>query len=175
MVLKAKYRKLKRMTGGVCDDWAKFKPFYDWYMSKWYGRDVSLRKHDMSACGSPDNCYLVEYDGVKDHVYYISPDGVTHSTRNLTQFAKEYGLCPSGLSALKMGKTKAHRGWSLHPDHIDSEVPSKNRMIIDPWGAVRKIEKQKDFAEQWGFNATTLSSLVNGRIKSHRGWKMVKQ
>jgi group I intron endonuclease len=44
---------------------------------------------------------------------FISPDGKLHEGENMSVFAKAHNLTPQGLTGLRSGREKSHKGWKL--------------------------------------------------------------
>ena len=47
---------------------------------------------------------------------FSSPDGSRYKIYNIANFARENGLNPSRLTAVKNGKLEQHKGWTKWPD-----------------------------------------------------------
>jgi hypothetical protein len=60
-----------------------------------------------------------------------APDGTEYIAQNVTQFAKDFGLRPEGLSQMLSGRNSNHLGWVGEYDDTPEELVVMNSMGIE--------------------------------------------
>lgn len=106
---------------GVCDDWKKFEPFYDWAISNGYSDELTIDRINPSGNYEPSNCRwgtwevqennkrnnrIVEYKGEK---------------YTLSQLSKKIGISSATL------RERLNRGWK--EDELDMPTNLNNKNI----------------------------------------------
>ena len=72
----------------VCDEWLKFKTFYDWAMNNGYSEGLCLDRIDNDKGYSPDNCRWVSHKMNNDNrrsTIRISFNGETHTLKEWSE------------------------------------------------------------------------------------------
>jgi group I intron endonuclease len=102
--------------------------------------------------------------------YICDPMGCLHTGINISKFARENNLNISTLIGLINGNSRAktYKGWRL-PDTIIQQ-----KSIQSPEGVVYSLDymKHTQFCKQHNLTLTGLSSILNHKQKTHRGWKL---
>nr|WP_254625658.1 hypothetical protein [Nostoc sp. TCL240-02] len=108
--------------------------------------------------------------------YFLSPAGVVHTTTNLSEFARQHGLCPIALSRISRCIIGIHRGWRhCTPDGQPIVPPDRKHRkftLRSPTGENIEGSNLKAFAEQHGLSRTCLMNVLGGISKEHRGWTL---
>lgn len=94
----------------ICEEWLNeqngFVNFYNWSMENGYQENLTIDRKDNNGNYKPDNCRWVTIKTQSNNRRsnnLITIDGIT---KNITQWAEEYGLCYSTIkSRITRGKT----------------------------------------------------------------------
>lgn len=117
---------------------------------------------------------------------FTSPDGIVYSGKNITKFAREHNLNPDALLSLRSYKQYSHRGWTLtNSCKIRLKRPlrswdrpnyGKEYCLESPDGEYHYIivGEMRPFAEENNLLSGGLSKLINEKLKTYKGWKVVK-
>lgn len=106
----------------------------------------------------------------------LNPQNEIVVLTNLTKFCKENNLETTGLIQVANGKAQIYKGWRL-PININYKSRSTHTgfQLQAPDGTIyTEIKNMKKFAEQHDLDRTTLTKVINGKTKSHKGWTLVK-
>lgn len=115
-------------------------------------------------------------------VTLISPAGERHTTANLTQFAKDRGLCSSSLIALSHGEYSQHKGWTVEEVVKTPETrvrrsgrphPSREYDFRSPNGDQVHVADLTSFCKERGLDRQCMVGVWNGAKVSHRGYTRV--
>jgi group I intron endonuclease len=87
-------------------------------------------------------------------------------TKN-SEMCKKYNISESKISTILSGKRKSFKGWKL-PYEEDNY-----HQILSPSLEVFKIYNVCLFAKEHNMHNSNLNSLLNGRLKSMKGWKLL--
>lgn len=87
------------------------------------------------------------------------------------------------LSAYRKGKPSPNKGMKWTPEQIARFSPEKRSLcqrkydaiVLSPDGIEYVVGSRKIFAEQHNLSQFKLSSLCSGKIKSSKGWTLVRQ
>lgn len=115
-----------------------------------------------------------------------SPSGVKHVVRNLSEFAREYGLCVPNLVAVANGRRNNSNGWTARyllrnatkkppvshntKAKMSKAKESKRYELISPSGETFVTTNVSAFAREHGLSQACLSAIVSGARKQHKGW-----
>jgi hypothetical protein len=101
-----------------------------------------------------------KYPDVRDEL------GNVYQVTNLSKFALEHDINRQCLGQLMSGKLKCTGGFVLA-----SVKPYK---VCSPTGEIFSFERGSaaSFSKQHGLEPTSLSNLINGKAKTHRGWTL---
>jgi len=117
---------------------------------------------------------------------FTSPEGIVYSGKNITKFAKEQNLSLYALLNLRSYKRYSYMGWTLtNSCKVKIKKPPKcwNRpnfgkeyCLESPDGAYHYVilGELTSFANENNLLSSGLSKLLNGKLKTYRGWKLVK-
>lgn len=108
--------------------------------------------------------------GNNKHVVYpiiYSPSGEQHLILgSVTAFAQKNKLDASALLKVLKGQMSKTSGWSLQP--------LKKYSFKDPHGKVHSISEVSKFIKDNSLDQSSVSRLISGKAKSHKGWTLVK-
>jgi len=123
---------------------------------------------------------LIEKNAIEYHV--VSPDGKEYKGKNASEFMREHGLSGPFLQLLS-GKVDHHKGWTRygHPLTYELEVDFRGRLkpksppfeLRGPDGKIYKGNSRREFARKHNLTYNSVSSVLNGHVKSSRGWTRV--
>jgi group I intron endonuclease len=107
---------------------------------------------------------------------FIDPAGNVVDIYDLQRFCQENTLSYTVMTALAYGKpfTLQHKGWR----HINAKTPRQKykdlRGFIRPDGTPEPApESVRSFCEQYGLSWKSVYKLINGKYKTHKGWRYV--
>lgn len=98
-----------------------------------------------------------------------SPEGVSYEITGITDFCLQHKLHRGHLRDVLKSKILSHNGWHLPGSIIKKypEVKSPNGIIYNiPFGEMKKFTVEHNLSE------TLFRHLLQGRAKSHKGWKL---
>jgi len=105
----------------------------------------------------------------------VDSEDIEYTIENATKFAQSKGLDPSCLIKVLKGTRKSHKGFKLKDSksevkHYKKEYP----ILVSPENKEIEINTPSlaEFARQNGINTSSLSGLINGRIKQTNGWRL---
>ncbi len=108
--------------------------------------------------------------------YFLSPSGEIHTTTNLSEFARQHGLCPAMLSRISRCLKATHRGWRhCTPDGqpiVPPDIKHRKFTLLSPTGEIIEGSNLKAFAEQNSLSRGCLMNVLDGTSKEHKGWKL---
>lgn len=113
-----------------------------------------------------------------------APDGSEFQVSNLSAFCEQRGLKLSGLHRVATGKKPQYKGWTCRyadglpiPNEPRGKRPidvrlktAKTYIATDPNGREMVVKGLNLFCEQNGLSPSSMTKVVRGEIKSHRGW-----
>lgn len=102
----------------------------------------------------------------------LSPEGLLYEVHHVTNFAKEHNLLQPKLHEVLTGTRKTHRGW-----HLETYTPKEDYPpILAPDGNIYVIPYSgaADFARNHTLTHTHLHSVLTGKQKSHKGWRLLQ-
>lgn len=117
----------------------------------------------------------------------ISPCGEQVIITNLREFCKDTNLSDSHLRSVAVGTRSQHKGWkSIIPakkkvrkeiseagrNNISESRAKKTYTLISPEGDITHINNLKNFCKNNNLNNSNLYRVVNGKSKSHKGWRV---
>ncbi len=109
--------------------------------------------------------YIKTYDG------FIDPNGnVTGSITNLAAFCRENNLDPTHMVAVAHGRLYSHKGWTYNNDREDLGMKTYTG-FINPNGDCVVITNLQDYCRENELQPAHMYELINGKRKSHKGWK----
>lgn len=102
-----------------------------------------------------------------------SPEGIIHEVLNGTRFARDHGLDQTSISRVLSGKLLVHKGWAL-PNYVP---PSPYPPLISPQGDIYIVPfgKLKGFADPRGLASSNLHSVIIGKAKTCKGWRLATE
>ena len=92
----------------VCDEWKTYIPFSEWSKSHGYADNLTLDRIDYNGNYCPENCRWVDWDVQQNNRSSNRPITYNGVTKNIKQWAREYGINRTTLS------DRLERGWSVH-------------------------------------------------------------
>lgn len=122
-----------------------------------------------------------------DNIKLISPTGELFiKIENLIKFCENYDLNYKTMNGVILGKKKSHKGWHLFGvepgvlsgmKHQGAKIYDLlNNPLINLIGEkIIKIECLKLFCRNYNLNPSSLLNVLNGKAKSHKGWKLQNQ
>lgn len=112
-------------------------------------------------------------------VALLSPTGEIISVPCLSLFARENGLSQRNLHAVLAGRFKSHMGWrdpNKYAGPFLKRIKFYTQIFVkSPDGEIYSVVNVRSFANNHGLCSAGLNRLVNGRLKSHRGWVVVHE
>jgi transposase len=120
---------------------------------------------------SHTTCYTAEKQGIV-YPIVVSPEGVEYEVKSLRGFAREHKINASNLERLLHG-----HGISIKGYYVKGVPQPKYPALISPEGNKHTIPygKASSFAKEHGISAGKLSELLNGKVSSHKGWKIINE
>jgi len=103
----------------TCKEWHNFQSFAEWHEYN-YKEGCELDK-DIKIEGnkiySPEACSYVSHNKniikARARSYlFTSPDGIKTEVYNLSGFCRENGLVLSGMTRVRSGERRTHKGWT---------------------------------------------------------------
>jgi group I intron endonuclease len=110
--------------------------------------------------------YLPETTMPKPHTI-VDPNGRLNKFYSIRKFAKKHGLHPSTLRNVLLGKSRHTAGF--HLASVELEKPKVHKLVHTD-GRIAKFSNINKFARDIGCFASHVSTVVNGKCKSCRGW-----
>jgi group I intron endonuclease len=102
-----------------------------------------------------------------------SPIGEIVRGENISNFCDIQGLSISLISSVLSGKIKSHKGWTLpNTELYGVNIRAKEFVLISPNGEIYKSRNIREFSRIHNLNHRTVSDLLNGKHRSHRGWTL---
>jgi group I intron endonuclease len=111
----------------------------------------------------------------------MSPSKEIIHAANLTQFCKLHNLSRGALREVLRGKQKSHKGWTLPgPEFIinreikdtDSNGMKSTFKLLSPNNEIIEYTGLSEFCRIHGLNRTCIRYVLNGKYKTHQGWKL---
>lgn len=112
----------------------------------------------------------------------LSPDNKEYKIEVLKEFCREHKLAYNGLRLVIIGETFHYKGWRLLTtpySRLDtkkniskSRRPNGYPLVTGPDGIEYKIKVLTDFCKEHNLSMGCLSQVVNGKLSSHKGWKL---
>lgn len=111
----------------------------------------------------------------------MSPTKEIIHTTNLSQFCKLNNLSRGALREVLRGRQKSHRGWTLPgPEFIinreikdtDSNGMKSTFKLLSPNNEIVEYTGLSEFCRIHGLNRTCIRYVLNGKYRSHQGWKL---
>lgn len=152
----ATYEVVKNVASGRCHSWLEDE------LPDEYNKVQEIQK--------ADNRVYTYIKLSKSYPNLISPEGEMYELDHQTSFAKEHGLSQSSISDLISGRRKSHKGWT-----VANTETKKYPKVRDPTGTVYviPIRGATKFAKEHNLTNSSFSDLLNGKLKSHKGWRLV--
>lgn len=124
---------------------------------------------------------LRHYQSKAEVMVGVSPDGELHEFLVISEFARQHGLEFRHISACLKGKLPHHKQWVFYfksegkPKMVAEKKDNKPKLVIatSPTGDTYEFLNQRIFAEEHGLERRQINAVLNGRQKSHKGWKFV--
>lgn len=110
----------------------------------------------------------------------IDPDGNKHEYVVQANLCRDYPeLDFRHVSACLKGKLAQHKGWKFYyksegkPRKAVGNKKGKTKKCIgiSPEGTTYEFMNQSRFADEHGLSRKQINACLNGRSKSHKGWK----
>ena len=102
----------------VCKEWHNFSNYHKWYVKNYIeGFEIDKdKKIKGNRVYSPETCLFLS---TKENMqvafarkYELThKNGIIIQISNMSEFCKSNGLTPSGITRVKNGKRKSHKGW----------------------------------------------------------------
>lgn len=109
--------------------------------------------------------YIKSYDG------FIDPSGNPYGTiTNLAAFCRENNLDNTHMVAVANGRIYSHRGWTYQNEREDLSFKTYTG-FINPEGQKVVISNLTNFCRENNLMAVHMYELINGKRKSHKGWR----
>lgn len=112
---------------------------------------------------------------------FIDPNGVVVEIKNLSKFCRENNLGSSAMQRVAKGKVRMHKGWRKFEEDLIGVSCSvkqinftKSGKLMSPAGEIIEFSNLSKFAKEHNLQNGNLSSLLNGRLNSHKGWTRVE-
>lgn len=111
----------------------------------------------------------------------VSPLGETQLVTNLSEFARERGLCASALAGVAKGRARHCKGWRcqlLNDKNLKlaaEPFPYKPRggpyLMISPSNEEYVVKNLEEFCRQNNLTAKSMRNVASGKTLKHRGWR----
>jgi group I intron endonuclease len=107
---------------------------------------------------------------------------LAHTNLTIKNIAEKTGLTNTVVQTLGKGNTHVWLSLELPEEaqilieknkygRYKTDLTANTRTIVSPEGAVYCVENIREFARKHGLCSAHLSSLLNGKRKTHKGWK----
>lgn len=105
--------------------------------------------------------------------YYnlISPKGEVVTVYNMNKFCMDNGLNQGNMSMVATGRLLSCMGWRS-ADVNRENMKMRRFNLISPDGKVHSVLNSSDFCDSNGLSKSKVSLLRNGKINSHKGWRL---
>lgn len=105
--------------------------------------------------------------------YYnlISPEGERVTIYNMNKFCRENDLNQGNMSMVATGRLLSCMGWRSAEANREN-VKMRRFNIKSPDGVIHSVLNSSDFCNRNGLSKPKISMLRNGKIKSHKGWRL---
>lgn len=121
------------------------------------------------------NAKLPAREWKKTYQGFIDPAGrEVPPVTNLAAFCREHGLIPSNMSAVYLGHTTSHRGWThvRHNGHVN--LPQRARRypghFVSPEGQRFTVTNLRQFSQGRGLLQSGMHQLFSGKKRQYKGW-----
>jgi group I intron endonuclease len=109
--------------------------------------------------------YIKSYDG------FINPNGnPVDIITNLAAFCRENNLDDTHMVAVAHGRLYSHRGWTYNNGRENLGMKTYTG-FINPNGDHVVITNLQNYCRENELDAVHMHELINGKRKSHKGWK----
>lgn len=123
----------------------------------------------------------------------VDMNGIVFHIENLRDFCRTYELTQFGLRQVVVTKKYSHyKGWRLATEetigvpfcdekfkirgqNISRAKMKSNVMVISPDGSIYSVEHLTNFCKHHGLGKGNMSMLINNKIPSYKGWKLLER
>jgi hypothetical protein len=110
-------------------------------------------------------------DYIKTYEGFINPNGIpVGSITNLAEFCRKNNLDKTHMVAVANGRIYSHRGWTYQNEREDLSFKTYTG-FINPEGQKVVISNLTNFCRENNLMAVHMYELINGKRKSHKGWR----
>ena len=106
----------------------------------------------------------------------LNPNGEIINSINVEEFCRKNNLTATHILSVINGKQKSHKGWRNIEDYGKNEnelSKGKYFSILSPDGNIMTEKNLNQFCRKNNLNNTCLRDVINGKQKSHKGYRAV--
>lgn len=115
--------------------------------------------------------YINKKEIIKTPYKLISPHGQLCCGEDLKIFCKENNFEVSGIRNLLRKEYKSYHGWKAYDENAIPEPMRRIQKFVNPLNEIVITDSVTKLARKENLNKFCLRDVLNGRQKTHRGWK----
>lgn len=141
--------------------------------------DLERRKNAAKKMLNTKNNNPTMYDNLKKIRKYIDPTGQIHVVNDLKKFCESNDLSYEVMRKMSKGSYVSHKGWKSVDIQKEKKKNRESKKMIyrfrNPNGDIIETKNIAKIAEETKSDRTGFFRLVNGRLKTYKGWTFIEK